>query len=275
MKIVNILESTRPISSDIRNAYIDFSKMTLSLVAVVTDVIRDGQPGDRLRLQLQRPLRPGRADPRALRAAPAGGRSGVAARRHRREPRSAPDLGAHDDQREAGRPRRALGRGRHDRHGGLGRGRQDRGQAALPAARRTLRRRQRRIRACSSTPPAATTTRARTSTACARDGELPRARLHGREDEDRRRAARRGLRAHRGGAEDPRAGPAARRRRQRPLRPRRPRSRTRARCRSTRCSGTRRPAIRSTTSCRRSSPRSTPARWRPARTCSRCRTRAT
>lgn len=43
MKIVDILESTRPIRSDIRNAYIDFSKMTLSLVAVVTDVIRDGR----------------------------------------------------------------------------------------------------------------------------------------------------------------------------------------------------------------------------------------
>lgn len=44
MRIVNILESTRPIKSDIRNAYIDFSKMNLSLVAVVTDVIRDGKP---------------------------------------------------------------------------------------------------------------------------------------------------------------------------------------------------------------------------------------
>ena len=44
MKIVKIVESTRPIRSDIRNAYIDFSKMTLSLVAVVTDVIRDGRP---------------------------------------------------------------------------------------------------------------------------------------------------------------------------------------------------------------------------------------
>ncbi|MEN9774047.1 MAG: hypothetical protein RL322_1117 [Pseudomonadota bacterium] len=43
MKITHILESTRPIRSPIRNAYIDFSKMTLSLVAVVTDVIRDGQ----------------------------------------------------------------------------------------------------------------------------------------------------------------------------------------------------------------------------------------
>jgi L-alanine-DL-glutamate epimerase-like enolase superfamily enzyme len=44
MKIVDIRESTRPIQSDIRNAFIDFSKMTLSLVAVVTDVIRDGRP---------------------------------------------------------------------------------------------------------------------------------------------------------------------------------------------------------------------------------------
>ncbi|MBT9490073.1 MAG: mandelate racemase/muconate lactonizing enzyme family protein [Rubrivivax sp.] len=44
MKIVEIRESTRPISSSIRNAYIDFSKMTLSLVAVVTDVVRDGKP---------------------------------------------------------------------------------------------------------------------------------------------------------------------------------------------------------------------------------------
>ena len=44
MKIVEIRESTRFIKSNIRNAYIDFSKMTLSLVAVVTDVIRDGKP---------------------------------------------------------------------------------------------------------------------------------------------------------------------------------------------------------------------------------------
>ena len=44
MKIVEIREITQPIKSNIRNAYIDFSKMTLSLVAVITDVIRDGQP---------------------------------------------------------------------------------------------------------------------------------------------------------------------------------------------------------------------------------------
>jgi L-alanine-DL-glutamate epimerase-like enolase superfamily enzyme len=43
MKILEIREKTHPISSDIRNAYIDFSRMTLSLVAVVTDVVRDGK----------------------------------------------------------------------------------------------------------------------------------------------------------------------------------------------------------------------------------------
>jgi D(-)-tartrate dehydratase len=43
VKIVDIREITRPISSPIRNAYIDFSKMTLSLAAVVTDVVRDGK----------------------------------------------------------------------------------------------------------------------------------------------------------------------------------------------------------------------------------------
>jgi len=44
MRIVDVREVTQPIASPIRNAYIDFSKMTTSLVAVVTDVVRDGQP---------------------------------------------------------------------------------------------------------------------------------------------------------------------------------------------------------------------------------------
>ena len=43
MRIVDIREVTAPIASPIANAYIDFSKMTLSLVAVVTDVVRDGR----------------------------------------------------------------------------------------------------------------------------------------------------------------------------------------------------------------------------------------
>ncbi|MDB5521106.1 MAG: mandelate racemase, partial [Tardiphaga sp.] len=42
--IIDVREVTKPIASPIRNAYIDFSKMTTSLVAVVTDVIRDGKP---------------------------------------------------------------------------------------------------------------------------------------------------------------------------------------------------------------------------------------
>lgn len=44
MKIVDIRVETHPISSEIRNAYIDFSTMTCSLVALVTDVIREGKP---------------------------------------------------------------------------------------------------------------------------------------------------------------------------------------------------------------------------------------
>ncbi|WP_404420762.1 mandelate racemase/muconate lactonizing enzyme family protein [Thalassospira australica] len=44
MRIVDIREKTASIASPIANAYIDFSKMTCSVVAVVTDVIRDGKP---------------------------------------------------------------------------------------------------------------------------------------------------------------------------------------------------------------------------------------
>src|ERR1700734_4071661 len=43
MRIVDVREVTAPIASSIANAYIDFSKMTLSLVAVVTDVVRNGR----------------------------------------------------------------------------------------------------------------------------------------------------------------------------------------------------------------------------------------
>jgi len=43
MKIISIHERTLPIASPIANAYIDFSQMTLSLVALVTDVVRDGR----------------------------------------------------------------------------------------------------------------------------------------------------------------------------------------------------------------------------------------
>ena len=43
IRILDVREVTKPISSPIRNAYIDFSKMTTSLVAVVTNVEREGK----------------------------------------------------------------------------------------------------------------------------------------------------------------------------------------------------------------------------------------
>jgi D(-)-tartrate dehydratase len=44
VKIVDIRETVVPIQSQIRNAFIDFSQMTVSVLALVTDVIRDGKP---------------------------------------------------------------------------------------------------------------------------------------------------------------------------------------------------------------------------------------
>jgi D(-)-tartrate dehydratase len=43
MRIVDIREKTVSIASPIANAYIDFAKMTCSVVALVTDVVRDGK----------------------------------------------------------------------------------------------------------------------------------------------------------------------------------------------------------------------------------------
>jgi L-alanine-DL-glutamate epimerase-like enolase superfamily enzyme len=43
VRILEVREAAAPMSSSIRNAYIDFSKMTTSVVAVVTDVVRDGR----------------------------------------------------------------------------------------------------------------------------------------------------------------------------------------------------------------------------------------
>ena len=137
VRIVDVREVTKPISSPIRNAYIDFTKMTTSLVAVVTDVVRDGRPvvgygfnsngrygqGGLIRERFAPRLM--EADPKTL-LDDAGDNLD-------------PDRvwAAHDVQREAGRPWRALGRGRHHRHGGVGRGGEDRGQAAVSSAGRT------------------------------------------------------------------------------------------------------------------------------------------
>jgi len=44
MRIVDIRETAVPLKSELRNSGFDFSEMTTSVVAVVTDVVRDGKP---------------------------------------------------------------------------------------------------------------------------------------------------------------------------------------------------------------------------------------
>ncbi len=44
MRIVDIRETSIALKSDLRNAVFDFSEMTTSVVAVITDVVRDGKP---------------------------------------------------------------------------------------------------------------------------------------------------------------------------------------------------------------------------------------
>ena len=44
MRITDIRETAVALNSGLRNAVFDFSEMTTSVVAVVTDVIRDGRP---------------------------------------------------------------------------------------------------------------------------------------------------------------------------------------------------------------------------------------
>jgi D(-)-tartrate dehydratase len=44
VRIVDIRDTVVPIKSEIRNAYIDFSQMTVSVLALITDVVREGKP---------------------------------------------------------------------------------------------------------------------------------------------------------------------------------------------------------------------------------------
>jgi D(-)-tartrate dehydratase len=44
MRIVDIRETAIPLKSDLKNASFDFSEMTTSIVAVITDVVRGGRP---------------------------------------------------------------------------------------------------------------------------------------------------------------------------------------------------------------------------------------
>ena len=274
VRIVDVREITKPISSPIRNAYIDFTKMTTSLVAVVTDVVRDGKTvvgygfnsngrygqGGLIRERFAPRLM--EADPKTL------------LDDSRRQSRSRQGLGDADVERKAGRSRRALGRGRHHRHGGVGRGGQDRGQAAIPDARRASRphRQSARVRLCRRR---LLLSRQGSVGAARRDAQLSRSRLQRREDEDRRRADRGRPRAHRSRAEGDRQP--ARNSRSTPTAASiwRRRSPTPRCCATIRCSGTRRPAIPSTSSFRQRWRNSIRGRWRPARICSAIRTRAT
>src|SRR5271167_680904 len=44
MRIVDIRETAVPLKSDLTNSSFDFTEMTTSIVAVITDVVRDGRP---------------------------------------------------------------------------------------------------------------------------------------------------------------------------------------------------------------------------------------
>ena len=44
MRIIDIRETAIPLNSTLANSSIDFSEMTTSVVAVITDVKRDGKP---------------------------------------------------------------------------------------------------------------------------------------------------------------------------------------------------------------------------------------
>ncbi len=81
MRIVDIRECAIPLKSNIRNSSIDFSEMTTSVVAVITDVVRDGKPVAGFAFNSTGRYACGAADARALHPAHPGRRSAIAARR--------------------------------------------------------------------------------------------------------------------------------------------------------------------------------------------------
>ncbi len=163
MRITDIRETSVALKSSLRNAVFDFSEMTTSVVAVITDVMRDGRPvagyafNSTGRYACGAQMR-ARFIPRVLAAKP---ESLVNAAGDNLDPEKI--LAGDDAAREAGRPHRALDRDRHHRSGGVGRRRQDRGQAAASRACRALQRRQGDRHACRATSAAAGTSRARVS----------------------------------------------------------------------------------------------------------------
>jgi L-alanine-DL-glutamate epimerase-like enolase superfamily enzyme len=219
VRILDIREKTVSIASPIANAYIDFSKMTCSVVAVITDVVRDGKPvigygfnsngrygqgalmRDRFlpRLAEAKPdslidEKNDNLDPFAIwntlmtNEKPGGhGERSVAV--------GTIDMAVWDA--VAKIAEKPLYRLLADRYrGGVGR------RQGLGLCRRRL------LLSGQGRRPAA-----------GRDAQLSRPRLQGRQDEDRRRAAGRGSAPHRVGAGDRRRRPEPGGGRQRPLRP--------------------------------------------------------
>ncbi len=176
--------------------------------------------GDRLRIQLDRPLCLWCGDAGALHPAHPGRRSENAARRRRAEPRAGKDPRGDDAAGEIRRSQRALDRHRHDRGRGLGCGGEDRGEAAASPAGRALQRRQGRHRGVLLRRRRVVFPGTDDQGSAGRDAPTSRCRLHDGEDEGRRPPARRGRAAGGSGEGDPPRAGRARGRCQFQVRPR-------------------------------------------------------
>ena len=274
VRIVEVRERTVPMAAPMSNAFVSFARMTASTVAIVSDVVRDGEPLVGFGFNsngryAQGGLMRERFIPRLLEADPedlvddTGGNldpQRVWAVLMRDE-----KPGGHGDRsvavgvldmaiwdltaKIAGEPLHRLVARRH------GDGRPDE-RVWTYAAGGYYRPEQGRRRARR------------------RDARLPRARLHECQAQDRRRLAGRRPAPDRGGRARSSTRPGSpSTRTAASTSP--PRSSTAARSGPTGCAGTRRPATRSTTASRRRSRPSTPRRSRRARTSSPTRTPAT
>ena len=113
MRITDIRETSIALNSTLKNSSIDFSEMTTSVVAVITDVVRDGKPvtgfafNSTGRYACGAQMR-ARFIPRLLKAEPASLLDDTGTLRF------CPMRRRDDAQRKVRRTLRALGRHRHD-----------------------------------------------------------------------------------------------------------------------------------------------------------------
>ena len=84
MRIVDIRETAVPLKSALANSGFDFSEMTTSVVAVITDVVRGGKPVTGFAFNSTGRYACGRANAGAVHSAHLEGRSAIAAQRRRR-----------------------------------------------------------------------------------------------------------------------------------------------------------------------------------------------